>query len=65
MINTWVLHWRRHRPPFSCPMHTVWNRRHYAHGRFYWVDCLTNRWLVLDTRAMELALSIIPSPAGY
>ena len=46
-------------------MHTVWNRRHYAHGRFCWVDCLTNRWLVLDTRAMELALSIIPSPAGY
>ncbi|KAG2656797.1 uncharacterized protein LOC120679773 [Panicum virgatum] len=57
--------WRRHRSPFSCPMHTVWNRRHYAHGRFYWVDCLTNRWLVLDARAMELALAIIPSPAGY
>jgi hypothetical protein len=57
--------WRRHRLPFSCPTHTVWNQRHYAHGRFYWVDCLTNRWLVLDTRTMELNLSIIPSPAGY
>ncbi|KAF8769643.1 hypothetical protein HU200_006243 [Digitaria exilis] len=57
--------WRRHRSPFRCPMNTVWNRRHYAHGRFYWVDCLTNRWLVLDMRAMSLKLSIIPSPAGY
>ncbi|CAL4970765.1 unnamed protein product [Urochloa decumbens] len=57
--------WRRHRSPFSCPMNTVWNRRHYAHGRFYWVDCLTNRWLVLDARAMEVSLAVIPSPAGY
>ncbi|CAN6277886.1 unnamed protein product [Urochloa humidicola] len=57
--------WRRHRSPLSCPTHTVWNRRHYAHGRFYWVDCLTNRWLVLDARAMEVALAVIPSPAGY
>jgi hypothetical protein len=29
------------------------------------VDCLTNRWLVLDTHTMELALSVIPSPVGY
>lgn len=57
--------WRRHRSPFSCPVHAVWNRRHYAHGRFYWVDCLTNRWLVLDTRAMELSVEEIPSPAGF
>ncbi|KAL6888308.1 hypothetical protein ACP4OV_009334 [Aristida adscensionis] len=57
--------WRRHRSPFSCPIHAVWNRRHYAHGRFYWVDCLTGRWLVLDVRAMELAVTVIPSPAGY
>ncbi|XP_062218498.1 uncharacterized protein LOC133918576 [Phragmites australis] len=57
--------WRRNRSPFSCPIHAVWNRRHYAHGRFYWVDCLTNRWLVLDTRAMELTVAEIPSPAGY
>ncbi|CAN6246770.1 unnamed protein product [Urochloa humidicola] len=57
--------WRRHRSPFSCPMNTVWNRRHYANGRFYWVDCLTNRWLVLDARAKEVSLAVIPSPAGY
>jgi len=57
--------WRRHRSPFSCPISAVWNRRHYAHGRFYWVDCLTSRWLVLDARTMELSLEVIPSPAGY
>ncbi|KAJ1278396.1 hypothetical protein BS78_04G076300 [Paspalum vaginatum] len=57
--------WRRQRSPFSCPIHAVWNRRQYAHGRFYWVDCLMNRWLVLDTRTMELSLAVIPSPAGY
>lgn len=57
--------WRRHRSPFSCPISTVWNRRHYAHGCFYWVDCLTSRWLVLDGRTMELSLAMIPSPAGY
>ncbi|KAK3152425.1 hypothetical protein QOZ80_2BG0158710 [Eleusine coracana subsp. coracana] len=57
--------WRRRRSPFSCPIHAVWNRRHYAHGRFYWVDCLTNRWLVLDVAAMELTVEEIPSPVGY
>ncbi|KAL6604485.1 hypothetical protein ACP70R_042912 [Stipagrostis hirtigluma subsp. patula] len=57
--------WRRHRSPFSCPIRAVWNRRHYAHGRFYWVDCSTSRWLVLDVSTMELAVMAIPSPAGY
>lgn len=57
--------WRRHRSPFSCPVHAVWNRRHYAHGRFYWADCLTNRWLVLDISAMELSVQEIPAPARF
>ncbi|XP_040376852.1 uncharacterized protein LOC121053547 [Oryza brachyantha] len=57
--------WSRHRSPFGCPVHAVWNRRFYAHGCFYWLDCLAHRWLVLDTRAMELSLVQIPSPAGY
>ncbi|KAG8058422.1 hypothetical protein GUJ93_ZPchr0002g23646 [Zizania palustris] len=57
--------WSRHRSPFGCPVHAVWNRRFYAHGCFYWLDCLTHRWLVLDTRAMELTLAEIPSPAGF
>ncbi|XP_062224630.1 uncharacterized protein LOC133923224 [Phragmites australis] len=58
--------WRRHRSPFSCPINAVWNRRHYAHGRFYWVDCFpAGRWLVLDARTMELAVVVIPSPAGF
>jgi hypothetical protein len=57
--------WRRRRSLFSCPVDAVWNRRHYAHGRFYWVDCLTNRWLVLDTSTMELSVAAVPSPVGY
>ncbi|KQJ93898.1 uncharacterized protein LOC100827484 [Brachypodium distachyon] len=57
--------WRSRRSPFACPVHAVWNRRHYAHGRFYWVDCLANRWLVLDTTTMELQVEEVPSPARY
>ncbi|CAM0946272.1 unnamed protein product [Alopecurus aequalis] len=57
--------WRSHRSPFAGAVHAVWNRRHYAHGRFYWPDCLTGRWLVLDTRSMELSIEEIPSPARY
>lgn len=57
--------WSRHRSPFGCPVHAVWNRRFYAHGCFYWLDCLTHRWLVLDTRAMEITVKQIPSPACY
>uniref|UniRef100_A0A0D9VDF0 F-box domain-containing protein n=1 Tax=Leersia perrieri TaxID=77586 RepID=A0A0D9VDF0_9ORYZ len=59
--------WSRHRSPFGCPVHAVWNRRFYAHGRFFWLDCLTHRWLVLDTRGAmdELAVIEIPSPSGY
>jgi hypothetical protein len=57
--------WRSRRSIFACPVHAVWNRRHYAHGRFYWVDCLTNRWLVLDTAAMELTVEEIHSPSRF
>jgi hypothetical protein len=57
--------WRSRRSIFACPVHAVWNRRHYAHGRFYWVDCLPNRWLVLDTAALELTVQEIQSPSRF
>ncbi|CAM0946273.1 unnamed protein product [Alopecurus aequalis] len=57
--------WRSRRSLFACPVHAVWNRRHYAHGRFYWVDCLTNRWLVLHTTTMELTVEEIQSPSRF
>ena len=57
--------WRSRRSMFGCPVHAVWNRRHYAHGRFYWVDCVTNRWLVLDTGTMELTVEEVQSPSRF
>ncbi|CAM0909168.1 unnamed protein product [Alopecurus aequalis] len=57
--------WKSRRSLLGCPVNAVWNRRHYAHDRFYWVDCLTNRWLVLDMSAMELTVEEIPSPSRF